>query len=370
MVPPVRLGILVLLAVLGDTVQAPTTQRHAAVEKRVALLGLPEDLYLVLSLSVSRDSSFVILNRDAPFLWLLSKEGRFVRRMGASGSGPGEFRMPRAMGRRADSIWVWDPAVARLSVFSPAGMLSRSVALPSTGQATLLADGRVTVHTTRGYGTAGGEEKTRLQVRLVNRASASLGSVLFEREYGYKVLQYRRGGGTIVGVQPFEDGALFATCPDGTGFIYLDRRVVPGWTRTFGVTRLAPGGERGYSVRIPYPAVPITADRMQRAVSYLMGEGPPDNAGLEARVRAAIARPAHLPTVSQVLCGTDGSVWLRREDTAAADFRWTILDEHGAAATDVTIPRSMIPLSVTRDHAWSLEGDESSVRAVVLWVIR
>jgi hypothetical protein len=364
-----RLGML-LLAVLGAAPQSPAPQRHLVVEKRVVLQGLPDDLYQVLSLSVGRDSSFVILDRNAPFLWLLSPAGRLVRRIGANGSGPGEFRMPLAMGRRADSIWVWDPAVARLTVFSDAGTLGRSVALPSSGQATLLADGRVTVHTTRGYGTAGGVGQTRLQVRLVNRASANMGPVLFEAAYGYKVLEYRRGDGTTVGMQPFEDGPLFTACSDGSGFIYVDRQVTAGGAGTFGVTRIEPGGARRYSVRIPYLPMPITSDRMQRAVSELMREGPPDNSGLEARIRAAIARPAHLPTVSQMMCGSDGTVWLRREDTGAGPFRWTILDQHGTPTAALAIPRSVTPLSVTRDHAWTVEGDETSVRALVLWAVR
>lgn len=367
------LGILALAPYLtrASSAQFDGREKHLDVQGRIGLEGLPEELYRVLGFSVRNDSSFVILNGDEPFVWLFSPTGRVVRRWGMKGGGPGEFRAPRMLGRRGDSIWVWDSGLARLTVFSEAGRLTRTLALPSAGQATLLSTGQVSVHTIRNFGP-NGESRSNLKVRPLDRTGQSLGLPLFQADYAYGVLQYRRAGSTMVGIQPFEDGALFTACGDGSGFVYVDRQIAHGSSsQTFGVTRIGPDGGIRYFVRIQYAPVLITSALMQRAVTQLLRDGPPSKEpDLEKRIRAAIDRPPHLPTVSRVLCGTDGSVWLRREEQMAESIRWTILDERGTPVTYLTLNRSINPMSVTRNHLWTFEGDENSLRAFVLWKVR
>jgi hypothetical protein len=365
--------VLVLAVVVAENVdgQSTATERHLVVQSKITLQGLPEDLFRILGFSRGIDSSFVLLNGDEPFIWSFGPTGQFLKRWGSKGSGPGEFRTPRMVGRRGDSIWVWDSGLARLTVFSSSGHLGRTMPLPSSGQATLLANGQVTVHTTRNYGPDG-ESRSHLQVRPIVKANMALGLPLFQADYSYKVLQYRRGGSMMVGVQPFEDGALFTVCADGSGFVYVDRQIVRGsGVKDFGVTRISPDGAILYFVRIRFDPVPLSGALIQRAVSQLVKDGPPSmERGLEARIRAAIERPPYLPTVSRVLCGTDGSVWLRREDLPGATIQWTILDERGNDLVDLAFDRKVNLMSVTRDHAWTLEGDENSVRAFALWAVR
>jgi hypothetical protein len=57
--------------------------------------------------------------------------GRLVRVIGREGRGPGEFEAPWTVAvDPTDSLWVWDDALRRFSVFSPDGAFARSFVSP------------------------------------------------------------------------------------------------------------------------------------------------------------------------------------------------------------------------------------------------
>ena len=57
--------------------------------------------------------------------------GRLLRRLGRRGQGPGEFESPWSLAvDRLDSLFVWDGALARISVFGPDFRFARSFAAP------------------------------------------------------------------------------------------------------------------------------------------------------------------------------------------------------------------------------------------------
>ena len=83
--------------------------------------------------------------RDVPAVF--DSSGRFLARLGRPGAGPGEFRAARlvAFGPN-DSSYLYDPANARLSVFSPKLRFVRSVPLPQFAFASGWAgDGHIAV---------------------------------------------------------------------------------------------------------------------------------------------------------------------------------------------------------------------------------
>jgi hypothetical protein len=62
---------------------------------------------------------------------VFDRSGRLLRRMGRRGRGPGEFERPWHLAvDRHDSLFVWDGALARVSVFGPDGRFARSFATP------------------------------------------------------------------------------------------------------------------------------------------------------------------------------------------------------------------------------------------------
>ena len=49
------------------------------------------------------------------------RAGRVNQRVGGCGTGPGQFRSISSVGLYHDSLWVWDRAIGRLTVFAPSG---------------------------------------------------------------------------------------------------------------------------------------------------------------------------------------------------------------------------------------------------------
>lgn len=72
------------------------------------------------------DGRLAVLDADANVMVLLDSAGTVLRRVGREGAGPGEFEFPSWVGRcNGDSLFVWDPSLARISVFDAAGDFSR-----------------------------------------------------------------------------------------------------------------------------------------------------------------------------------------------------------------------------------------------------
>jgi hypothetical protein len=62
---------------------------------------------------------------------VFDRSGRLLRRVGRRGQGPGEFERPWYLAvDRYDSLFVWDGALARISVFGPDFRFARSFAAP------------------------------------------------------------------------------------------------------------------------------------------------------------------------------------------------------------------------------------------------
>jgi hypothetical protein len=75
------------------------------------------------------DGTLVIADGDDLALRFFDRTGKLVRSVGRSGGGPGEFRSIRWFGRcNGDSLEVWDPAQARMSIFSRHGTFARQFA--------------------------------------------------------------------------------------------------------------------------------------------------------------------------------------------------------------------------------------------------
>lgn len=81
------------------------------------------------------DSGFVVLDRGAAEVALVSKDLEVVRTWGRRGGGPGEFQAPAAItvDPSGDTIWVLDAAPPRLIGFDKFGRLQRDFRVPALG---------------------------------------------------------------------------------------------------------------------------------------------------------------------------------------------------------------------------------------------
>lgn len=72
----------------------------------------------IIDLAVGSDSALLyVLDALNSRLSIFSANGDFLASTGSAGGGPGEFRHPRALSVRGDSVFVFDPGLLRLSTF-------------------------------------------------------------------------------------------------------------------------------------------------------------------------------------------------------------------------------------------------------------
>jgi hypothetical protein len=84
--------------------------------------------------AVATSGRFVILDKNAPHLRVVSETGQLLQTTGRSGSGPGEFRVPwaLAMDSAANTLFVLDPANARITEYVLDDTLRLARTLPTS----------------------------------------------------------------------------------------------------------------------------------------------------------------------------------------------------------------------------------------------
>lgn len=77
--------------------------------------------------------TLVVLDAGNGFLSWYDAAGRFQRRVGGIGRGPGEFLRPSWLGRSGDTLYVWDGPQGRITSFDRTGSLLSTVRAPGAG---------------------------------------------------------------------------------------------------------------------------------------------------------------------------------------------------------------------------------------------
>lgn len=75
------------------------------------------DFYRIADVAQIGEALIAIADGDSNQVRLFNLEGDFVRLVGREGDGPGEFRAVRRIGQFGDTLWVFDSALRRLTLF-------------------------------------------------------------------------------------------------------------------------------------------------------------------------------------------------------------------------------------------------------------
>ncbi|HUG38856.1 MAG TPA: hypothetical protein VMM12_00135 [Longimicrobiales bacterium] len=324
----------------------------------------------------SHPQESVVLVHDA--------RGARVATIGGAGEGPGEFRAVDGIGLVGDTLWALDRRLYRITYFSPAGELQRSVRVPidlgtdpvhspprPTG---LLADGRL-VGTPAAWSHAVASGDLAETPLLLMDTAGVAGDTLCVVPHTIWAIQDPSGAmrfGTYR-AQPFADQPLVALDPAGPACVVLDREVAPaGEPAVFRVSRVRSGGDTVFSRAFAYDAVPIdpavpdslVADWAERFRERPLG-------GLTVAEAAALARadlhvPAHHPPVGAVVVGRDGAIWLRGPQPDPGRAAWLVLDRDGGVIGRVELPGRLQVEVAERGRVWGVEQDELDVP----WIVR
>jgi hypothetical protein len=105
----------------------------------ISLVWTSEDLVRPVAIALVGDSLVAVLDRER--LYVVTRGGSLVRALGRGGAGPGEFRRPRLLAAKGDTLYVYDEELQRLSDFAGTEGFSRSWSLPFPADFPNLANG-------------------------------------------------------------------------------------------------------------------------------------------------------------------------------------------------------------------------------------
>src|SRR6185503_4435932 len=81
----------------------------------------------IVGAAVDRDSSIFLMEATQGQLLVFDSAGHFLRAIGARGEEPGQFLMLGSTGIIGDTVWISDPRQGRITLFSRAGKLIKTI---------------------------------------------------------------------------------------------------------------------------------------------------------------------------------------------------------------------------------------------------
>lgn len=316
------------------------------------------------------DGSILVGTQRGSPLIRFGPDGKFQGVLARKGSGPGDLQSIDGFLRRGtDTLLVWDPRTARLSTFTPEGLVeSRSLA-------------------------------GRVQVTLAGVAGEFAPGHLLLRERGAPGPLMRRGDGLVrdttalllLRIAVDEPAESLLALP-GIKVILLSQEVngqmMPGMAASpdYHDAWALAGDGRGFAVNadavdirvldstglrerwtLAVPPVPVSGDEigaMKTTIAEIFGE-----TVLEwwEPIWASVPPPSVRPAVAGILRSRDGTLWVERYSLVTDSIRlYHVFDTDGAHVGEVTVPRRFKVLSADHDWVLGVSRDEDGLESVEL----
>ena len=351
------------------------------VEIRPSLSGKPE---LTNPRTVLADSNHVyILDPAAYGVHRFDLSGAWLNTIGNHGEGPGEFRRPSAMGWVADTLWVADPRLGRLSFFDSDGAFLRSIRFSVV------------------YGSALAVPTVALEggrIASVPMVSAKVASevdslpVLAFDEEGIEqdTLAWLASGTEVVTItisaandnsghtttslrHPLDRRNLMTYAPTGSRIFVGTWR--PGAPATDGLEllQISAAGDTVVAEQLPLgrralppEAVTSFAQRAHRAMPESF-RARVSNRALERAFLQQIPHPAATP-VNAMIASEAGIIWFRASArTASRSERWAAYRPGHGFLGFVELPPDHFLLSAAAGLLWTRSDDELGLPTITGW---
>jgi len=310
------------------------------------------------------------------------------RNLGRSGEGPGEFRSISWAGWVGDSLWTYDVALRRISLFGPTYAFTRSFTYPtsitdrpgSTGvdqrglwhsPQALYSDGSMQIGMVFSRGAPMGGWASDLTVR--DRVYLRVGSdgVIRNRVLVVPPSSCRKSFGTttkpVALTVAFCVDQLFAPEAGSVVRMLVAVELDTGAGGSFTISIVEGDGSirfrrvHKYSSR-PIPKMAMDSARRAQAKSLAR------NAAAR-KLEPSLAYPSHFSPFVKAILGRDGSVWLE-EWPVGPGHTWQIFDAKGALVSRVKLPEAIAVQVAEIDRFWAFEADEDGLLGIVRFRIQ
>ncbi len=343
--------LLLHLGVLQDPEGLPNWRADQVWE--VGDLAGPLSFTSVSDLVAGPDGRAYVAQPQLHEVWVIDSTGSLAGVIGRQGGGPGEFRHPRSLFWRGNTLAVYGSQANRVSLFSADGVLLPSFPTPPlvAGLGLLGAHGLVTVHAEISSRLASGQV-TSQALRLQNALTGQL-DTLAHLDSRHKLYSLKGERLTSYGPEPFSDDPIWRGSADGNCLVIVRRSVEDlSQPPTFTVEVFEGEGGSRYIRSIPFQPLPLDRGRVDAVAQAKSRE---IRGGLEAQgaplspqdftpeaLRDAWYLPRVHPPVEDLALPLNGEIWLRRETRAGIDtVPWLVLGPEGEPRATVALPSDL-----------------------------
>lgn len=172
---------------------------------------------------------------------------------------------------------------------------------------------------------------------------------------------------------------MVGTLPEGRGIVIADGQPNAGTAgQAIRLTALSPQRDTLWQQELPAAPIPLTAAHIAAAVlrtpPYPIADcstrdataaAPPAPEQIAAAYAASEGALRHLPALTGLSIGQDGSIWIRREESAADSTTWQLLDVDGAPKGFLRLPIGERVVAAREDIFVTSEVDELDVPYLV-----
>lgn len=312
------------------------------------------------------DGRVVVANRGTRQLKYFDSQGNLLHNVAREGEGPGELSwISWSVTCGTDSVYVWDPFLARLSVFGPSGGFARSVNLrledntPPTGDATC-DDGMILMQRRVPLPRQAGPRRDRV------------GLVLFDLD-GRLVYD--------LGEFPGPERYFWAN-PEGTGGTDGPRPLGKTTVHALGQGRVYVGSADEYELRVL---------DLDQTLQQLIRRSPSDrritNTHLETYISARLANvtdpnrrrrderywrnmeyPETFPAYAHLLLDAPGNLWVQDFVKPGDSVQtWNVFSPSGEQLATITAPVGLHVYEVGDAYVLGVTRDELDVEYVQLY---
>jgi hypothetical protein len=317
----------------------------------------------VTDIAATPSGEIYVLDAGEKAVRVYTPTGRFVRRFGRAGGGPGEFLMPVAI--RVDSlVRVSDLGQNRMTYFALDGRHVRTARTEVPGDATLLRvtplrNGQVVATTTtRMEVTTGRSGRTGSPyAAVVTVGPGTRLDTLLQRRSGAAVFHPREGQ------VPF--GMIDTHAGEGGAHAVLGDSLVATVEGYTGEVRWYRADRQGLTLvrtrQLPSRSRPVTQDDVRRMERELYARHP------DLPRRLVLEPPPRISIATQALFAPDGSLWIRNTAGRNHAHVWTVFDAAGEITLRLSLPAGFDLRHVRGDRLYGVARTENDAPVVQVY---
>jgi len=311
------------------------------------------------------DGSIVVADALAAELRVFDAAGRFVRAIGRSGEGPGEFRNLGAVWRYGDSIATWDRSLLRITIFDSMGNVGR-IATLSASSGESLRPAAAGILETGALVSRSASVVTPALGEGVHRAAGevTLYSAAGQRERALTPL----AGEEWVGITTNDAGLLLTPRPfRRDGYVAIrDDRIYAGDSDRFDIALYSGTGVLRQRIRMAGANAPLTAEDVQVHIdATLAAQSEEERKRLLRTSLEQTPFPDSYPAFAALVPDDDGHLWVAESPRAgSAERHWLVFDSSGRWLGRVIAPARTRVLRASAGRLLARHVDELGVQTI------